>query len=42
MKKLPIGLQGFKEIVSKGYVYVDKTPWVADWFEKGMKLILRN
>jgi hypothetical protein len=28
MKKLPIGIQDFKEIRTGGYVYVDKTEWV--------------
>ena len=28
MKRLPIGIQNFKEIVTEGYVYVDKTEYV--------------
>jgi hypothetical protein len=28
MKKLPLGIQNFKEIVTGNYVYVDKTQYV--------------
>jgi len=28
IKKYPIGIQTFSEIVTEGYFYVDKTPWV--------------
>ena len=30
MKKLPVGIQSFREIVQGGYVYVDKTRYVYD------------
>ena len=30
MKKLPLGIQNFKEIINGGYVYVDKTQYVYD------------
>ena len=30
MKRLPLGIQNFKEIVNGGYVYVDKTQYVYD------------
>ena len=30
MKKLPIGIQNFREIVEGGYVYVDKTPYIYE------------
>ncbi len=35
MKKLPIGLQNFKEIIEYGYLYVDKTRQVYDLVDKG-------
>ena len=35
MKKLPIGLQNFKEIIESGYLYVDKTRQVYDLIDKG-------
>jgi len=35
MKKLPIGLQNFKEIIERGYLYVDKTRQVFDLIDKG-------
>ena len=30
MKKLPLGIQTFKEIIQGGYVYVDKTRFIYD------------
>ncbi len=35
MKKLPIGLQNFKEIIQEGYLYVDKTRQIFDLIDKG-------
>jgi len=35
MKKLPIGLQNFKEIIERGYLYVDKTRQVFDLIDRG-------
>ncbi len=35
MKKLPIGLQNFKEIIEDGYLYVDKTRQIYDLVDKG-------
>jgi len=35
MKKLPIGLQNFKEIIEYGYLYVDKTRQIHDLIDKG-------
>ncbi len=35
MKKLPIGLQNFKEIIEYGYLYVDKTRQIYDLVDKG-------
>ena len=28
MKKLPVGVQTFKEIIQEGYVYADKTQYI--------------
>ncbi len=30
MKKLPIGIQTFENLIEEGYAYVDKTRFVAD------------
>ena len=35
MKKLPLGIQSFREIVDKNYVYVDKTPQIHRLLEMG-------
>ena len=35
MKKLPIGLQNFKEIIEHGYLYVDKTQQIYELIDKG-------
>jgi len=35
MKKLPIGLQNFKEIIEQGYLYVDKTRQIFNLIDRG-------
>ena len=35
MKKLPIGIQTFKNLINEGYHYVDKTSFVHDLVTKG-------
>ncbi len=35
MKKYPIGVQKFKEIISGGYVYIDKTHWIYNIINEG-------
>ena len=35
MKKLPIGIYNFEEIITEGYYYVDKTPYVHQLAEAG-------
>ena len=35
MKKLPIGIQTFSEIIQDGYCYVDKTPLIHRLVEGG-------
>jgi len=34
-KKLPIGIQTFRQMREEGYYYVDKTPFVAELVERG-------
>ena len=35
MKKLPIGLQGFKEIIETDYLYIDKTRQIFELISHG-------
>ncbi|ABD41043.1 hypothetical protein Mhun_1302 [Methanospirillum hungatei JF-1] len=35
LHKLPIGIQSYSEIRTGGYVYVDKTPFLADLVSSG-------
>ncbi len=35
MKKLPIGIQDFREIISNNYIYVDKTKFIYDLVNSG-------
>lgn len=35
MKKLPIGIQTFQNLIEEGYYYVDKTPYVRQLTEEG-------
>jgi len=35
MKRLPIGIQDFKDLVESGYLYVDKTRFLVDLIEQG-------
>ncbi len=37
MKKLPIGVQTFRDFIEQGYLYVDKTKEINDIFVKGGK-----
>ncbi|MGZ3733253.1 MAG: AAA family ATPase, partial [Parachlamydiaceae bacterium] len=39
-KPLPVGISDFKEIIDKGYAYVDKTLLVEELVEKGTKVAL--
>ena len=39
-KKLPIGIQTFADMVSRGYYYVDKTGMIADLIESGKHFFL--
>jgi len=40
MKKLPIGIQTFSEIIKEGYLYIDKTQQIADFLQAGKYLFL--
>ncbi len=35
MKKLPIGIQTFRDIIEENYIYIDKTKMALDLIEKG-------
>ena len=37
MKKLPIGIQTFTEIITKDYLYIDKTKEAYKLIESGTK-----
>lgn len=39
-KKLPIGIEFYKEMVEKNYFYVDKTLLIKEIFDKGGKVNL--
>ena len=40
MKNLPIGLQTIKEIITDGYIYVDKTPFALELIQTGKHYFL--
>ena len=40
MKKLPIGIQTFSEIIKEGYLYIDKTQKIAEFLQAGKYLFL--
>ena len=42
VNKYPVGIQTFEEIREKGYLYVDKTQYIVDFREKGMKYVFLN
>ena len=39
VNKYPVGIQTFEEIREKGYLYIDKTKYIVDFREKGMKFV---
>ena len=39
-RKLPIGIQTFREIREEGYYYVDKTPWIGRLVDEGKHYFL--
>ena len=42
VNKYPVGIQTFEEIREKGYLYIDKTKYIVDFREKGMKYVFLN
>ena len=38
----PVGIQTFEKIREKGYLYIDKTQYIVDFREKGMKYVFLN
>ena len=42
VNKYPVGIQTFEKIREKGYLYVDKTQYIVDFREKGMKYVFLN
>ena len=42
VNKYPVGMQTFEEIREKGYLYIDKTKYIVDFREKGMKYVFLN
>ena len=39
VNKYPVGMQTFDEIREKSYLYIDKTKYIVDFREKGMKYV---
>ena len=39
VNKYPVGIQTFEESREKKYLYIDKTQYIVDFREKGMKFI---
>ncbi len=40
MKKLPIGISDFKELIEGGYYYVDKTLLIKEVLESGKAILM--
>lgn len=40
MKKIPIGISEFREVIGENYYYVDKTKYIAEILESGTKVTL--
>ena len=41
MKRLPIGIENFKELIDKNYYYVDKTEFIKDVCNEKVALYTR-
>ena len=39
-RKIAIGLQDFADVIQKGYFYIDKTPFIKEWWESGDSVTL--
>ena len=42
VNKYPVGIQTFEKIREKGYLYIDKTQYIVDFRETGMKYVFLN
>ena len=42
VNKYPVGIHTFEKIREKGYLYIDKTQYIVDFREKGMKYVFLN
>lgn len=42
VNKHPVGIHTFEKIREKGYLYIDKTQYIVDFREKGMKYVFLN
>ena len=42
VNKYPVGIQTFSKIRENGYLYIDKTQYIVDFREKGMKYVFLN
>ncbi|MDR1961457.1 MAG: AAA family ATPase, partial [Gracilibacteraceae bacterium] len=40
MRKMPIGMQTFENIIAGGYAYVDKTAWTYELAHEGRQFFL--
>jgi hypothetical protein len=40
MKKLPVGVSDFNDVVTGNYLYVDKTLFIKEIIDKGDKILL--
>lgn len=40
LKKIPIGVEDFKEIIEKNYTYIDKTKFIEEFINEGAKVNL--
>ena len=42
IRRYPIGIQTFRNIIEGNYVYVDKTKYIVDFVKRGLKFIFLN
>ena len=41
-KEVAIGIQSFDKIIAGNYFYIDKTPFIKEWWESGDDVTLIN
>lgn len=41
-RTVAIGIQGFGDLIEKGYFYIDKTSFIKEWWESGDSVTLIN